>query len=106
MIREVSRNVGSDCYRAPAAEQNAMDRGLRPKACKLVRNRPLCQRVERKLQRKWSPQQISGWLKHENADDEWSQASHETIYRSLFIQARGAFKKEFQLYLRSKRSIR
>ena len=104
--REVSRNGGSHSYRASVGDQNALNTGLRPKACKLVQNRPLCQRIERKLQRKWSPQQIAGWLKRENPDDEWSQVSHETIYRSLFIQARGAFKKEFQLYLRSKRSIR
>jgi IS30 family transposase len=59
-----------------------------------------------KLRRKWSPEQISGWLKVEYPGDEWNQVSHETIYRSLFIQARGAFKKELQGYLRSKRSIR
>jgi IS30 family transposase len=62
--------------------------------------------VESKLRRKWSPEQIAGWLKRERPDDEQSQVSHETIYRSLFIQARGAFKKELQQYLRSKRSIR
>jgi IS30 family transposase len=62
--------------------------------------------VELKLRRKWSPEQIAGWLKIEYPGDEWNQVSHETIYRSLFIQARGAFKKELQAYLRSKRSIR
>lgn len=104
--REISRNGGCSNYRATQADQDTWDRALRPKTCKLVQNRRLCRIVERKLQRKWSPQQIAGWLKRENPDDEWSQVSHETIYRSLFIQARGAFKKEFQLYLRSKRSIR
>jgi IS30 family transposase len=104
--REVSRNGGCSHYRAIQADQNALDNALRPKVCKLVVNRPLCRRVELKLRRKWSPQQIAGWLKRENPGDEKNQVSHETIYRSLFIQARGAFKKELQAYLRSKRSIR
>ena len=104
--REISRNGGSHHYRATRADQNAWDRALRPKACKLVLNRPLCRVVELKLRRKWSPEQIAGWLKREQPGDEQNQVSHETIYRSLFIQARGAFKKELQQYLRSKRSIR
>jgi IS30 family transposase len=104
--REVKRNGGEDSYRAASADQNAWDRSERPKVCKLVQNRPLCRKVEMKLRRKWSPEQIAGWLKIENPGDEWNQVSHETIYRSLFIQARGAFKKELQAYLRSKRSIR
>lgn len=104
--REISRNGGNHDYRATQADQNAWNRGRRPKACKLLLNRSLCQRVEVKLRRKWSPQQIAGWLKREYPDNEQNQVSHETIYRSLFIQARGAFKKELQLYLRSKRSIR
>lgn len=104
--REISRNGGCSQYRAAKADQNAWNRALRPKACKLVLNRPLSTAVELKLKRKWSPQQIAGWLKHENPDDEFNQVSHETIYRSLFIQARGALKKELQEYLRSKRSIR
>jgi len=104
--REINRNGGVHDYRATQADQNAWDRAHRPKVCRLVMNRPLCRKVERKLRRKWSPQQIAGWLKRKHPGDKWSQVSHETIYRSLFIQARGAFKKEFQLYLRSKRSIR
>ena len=104
--REVKRNGGEHSYRAASADQNAWDRSERPKVCKLVQNRPLCRKVEMKLRRKWSPEQISGWLKIEYPGDEWNQVSHETIYRSLFIQARGAFKKELQAYLRSKRSIR
>ena len=104
--REISRNGGSRHYLATQANRNAWDRSLRPKACKLALNRPLCRIVEWKLRRKWSPQQIAGWLKREYPDNEQNQVSHETIYRSLFIQARGAFKKEFQQYLRSKRSIR
>jgi IS30 family transposase len=104
--REIDRNGGCAQYRATQADADALDRGLRPKRCKLVSNRPLSQVVELKLRRKWSPEQIAGWLKPENPGDEWNQVSHETIYRSLFIQARGALKKELQAYLRSKRSIR
>ena len=104
--REVNRNGGMNGYRATQADQNAWDRARRPKPCKLVLNRPLCDRVETKLRRKWSPQQIAGWLKWEYPGDDWNQVSHETIYRSLFIQARGALKKELQAYLRSKRHIR
>ena len=104
--REIGRNGGCSQYRATLADANAWDRALRPKVCKLVQNRPLCRTVELKLRRKWSPEQIAGWLKIEYPGDEWNQVSHETIYRSLFIQARGAFKKELQAYLRSKRSIR
>lgn len=106
LSREISRNGGSHHYRATRSDQNAWDRTARPKACKLILNRPLCRVVELKLRRKWSPEQIAGWLKREHPGDEQNQVSHETIYRSLFIQARGAFKKELQQYLRSKRSIR
>ena len=104
--REIDRNGGDRHYRAAQAEQNALDRALRPKVCKLVLNRPLSKVVESKLKMNWSPQQIAGWLKRANPGNERNRVSHETIYRSLFIQARGALKKELQEYLRSKRSIR
>ena len=104
--REINRNGGEEAYRAVGADQNAWDRALRPKNCKLVLNRKLCRLVERKLRRKWSPEQIAGWLKRTYPGDDWNQVSHETIYRSLFIQTRGALKKELQEYLRSKRHIR
>lgn len=104
--REIQRNGGSNDYRATQADQNAWARALRPKACRLVLNRPLCKQVEAQLRIKWSPQQIAGWLKREYPGDDWNQVSHETIYRSLFIQARGALKKELQDYLRSRRHIR
>jgi IS30 family transposase len=104
--REVERNGGCRKYRASQADKNALDRALRPKDCKLVLNRDLSKVVGLKLKRKWSPQQIAGWLKDKNPDDEFNQVSHETIYKSLFIQARGALKKELQEYLRSKRTIR
>ena len=104
--REINRNGGPERYRATSADQNAWDRAQRPKPCKLVLNRPLSRRIAAKLKRKWSPQQIAGWLKREYPGDDWNQVSHETIYRSLFIQARGARKKELQQYLRAKRHIR
>ena len=104
--REINRNGGCQDYRATIADKNAWAKALRPKACKLVLNRSLTKVVGLKLKRKWSPQQIAGWLKRENPGDEFNQVSHETIYLSLFIQARGALKKELQECLRSKRSIR
>lgn len=104
--REINRNGGYDCYRATQSDQAALDRALRPKSCKLSCNRSLARVVSRKLKRLWSPQQIAGWLKRENPNREQDQVSHETIYRSLYIQTRGALKKELQEYLRSKRTIR
>lgn len=104
--REINRNGGRANYRATPADQNAWDRAQRPKRCKLVRNRALARIVESKLRLLWSPEQIAGWLKRSFPADERYQVSHETIYRSLFVQARGALKKELQLYLRSKRTIR
>ena len=104
--REINRNGGADCYRAAQADKAAWDRALRPKTCKLVANRKLANLVAGKLQYQWSPQQIAGWLKHAYADDENSQVSHETIYRSLFIQARGALKKELLQHLRRTRAMR
>jgi IS30 family transposase len=92
--REINRNGGYDDYRATPAEQNAWDQALRPKRCKLVCNRALAQIVEDKLSLLWSPEQIAGWLKRAHPADEHNQVSHETIYRSLFVQARGALKKE------------
>ena len=104
--RELRRNGGYDGYRATQADQAAWDRAHRPKRCKLVCNRPLSHTVAAKLRLNWSPAQIAGWLKREYPDNESHQVSHETIYRSLFIQARGALKKELQQHLRSRRAIR
>jgi IS30 family transposase len=104
--REISRNGGVSCYRANQADQAAWDRAHRPKRCKLVENRPLARIVTGKLQLEWSPEQIAGWLKHAYPDDETYQVSHETIYRSLFIQARGALKKELLQHLRRTRGMR
>ena len=104
--REVERNGGSDFYRAERAERAACYHAHRPKLCKLAGNRPLSLKIAGKLQLNWSPEQIAGWLKRENPEDESNQVSHETIYRSLFIQARGVLKKELLQHLRSKRTIR
>jgi IS30 family transposase len=104
--RELQRNGGTTRYRAVQADQAAWGRARRPKRCKLIRHRALSRMVAAKLRLQWSPQQIAGWLKREHPEDESHQVSHETIYRSLFIQARGALKKELQQHLRSRRAIR
>ena len=104
--REVQRNGGCTRYRATRSDRSAWDRARRPKSCKLACHPTLCQRVSVKLERKWSPQQIAGWLKRENPNDETARVSHETIYRSLFIQARGVLKKELLAHLRATRAIR
>ena len=104
--REIKRNGGYDNYRAAKADQAAWDRGHRPKQCKLACHPMLKYIVATKLNRKWSPKQIAGWLKKTYPKEENKQVSHETIYRSLFIQARGVLKKELQLTLRTQRAIR
>lgn len=103
--REISRNGGCRSYRANQAEQAAWDRARRPKLCKLAQSPKLAQLVAEKLQIQWSPEQIAGWLKR-TYPDVADQVSHETIYRSLFIQARGALKKELLEYLRRSRAMR
>ena len=104
--REIRRNGGRAQYRASRADQAAWDRAQRPKACKLASNRALARLVAEKLQLEWSPQQIAGWLKRTYPDNESYQVSHETIYRTLFIQARGALKKELLQHLRRTRGMR
>ena len=104
--REINRNGGLKSYRANQAEQAAWDRARRPKSCKLVNNPTLRYNVARKLRSSWSPEQIAGWLKIAYPGNEDNQVSHETIYRSLFIQARGVLKKELQQCLRTQRAIR
>ena len=104
--REILRNGGQSCYRANQADQAAWDRARRPKNCKLAENHTLTRIVAAKLQCLWSPEQIAGWLKCAYPDDENNQVSHETIYRSLFIQARGVLKKELLQHLRRTRAMR
>jgi IS30 family transposase len=104
--REVKRNGGRRQYRACKADQAAWDRAHCPKSCKLAENRELARIVAEKLQLEWSPDQIAGWLKYTYPDDEHYQVSHETIYKTLFIQARGALKKELIQYLRKPRAMR
>lgn len=104
--RELRRNGGHSRYRAAAADKRAWRQALRPKPCKLAVHDHLRQLVTMKLEANWSPEQIAGWLKRTYPDDEAHQVSHETIYRSLFVQARGVLKKELQAHLRSGRAIR
>jgi len=104
--REVCRNGGYDRYRAAVADEQAWIRTRRPKRCKLASSPWLRQAVSRKLGLNWSPEQIAGWLKRTHPEDGSYQVSHETIYRSLFVQARGVLKKELLGHLRSKRTIR
>jgi IS30 family transposase len=104
--REVRRHGGRPPYRAHDADCQAWVLALRPKRCLLAMNRKLRDSVASKLSLEWSPEQISGWLKTEYPKDERMRVSHETIYRSLFIQARGVLKQELLGHLRSKRRIR
>jgi IS30 family transposase len=101
----VARHGGRAQYRANQADQQAWESALRPKPCLLATHSKL-QQIVAKLMQDWSPQQISGWLKRQYPNDESLRVSHETIYRSLFIQARGALKQELVRHLRSQRRIR
>ena len=102
--REISRNNGQRKYRAALADQAAWWRAKRPKICKLVAYPALARLVTAKLKLQWSPEQIAGWLKQEG--NEQHQVSHETIYKSLYIQARGALKRELLAHLRRTRGMR
>ena len=104
--REIKRNGGPESYRASQADESAWNRGRRPKTGKLAANRALARIVAGKLQRRWSPEQVAGWLKRTYPDDTSRQVSPETIYRSLFIQAHGALKKELVEHLRRSRVMR
>jgi IS30 family transposase len=104
--REVARHGGRPQYRASEADQQAWESALRPKLCLLAMHVKLQTIVASKLILDWSPEQISGWLKIQYPEDQSMRVSHETIYRSLFIQARGVLKKDLIQHLRSKRRIR
>ncbi|MES2188330.1 MAG: IS30 family transposase [Pseudomonadota bacterium] len=104
--RELHRNGGKDAYRAAVADQAAWSRGHRPKPCKLAQNPALAHIVATKMQNQWSLEQIAGWLKRTYPDEPALHVSHEAIYRTLFIQTRGALKKELLEYLRRTRGMR
>lgn len=104
--REINRNGGINIYRAAVSDKAAWTRACRPKLCKLACNKTLTTTVSHKLQKKWSPQQIAGWLKRMYPKDVSKRVSHETIYRSLYVQARGVLKKELLAHLRATRTIR
>jgi IS30 family transposase len=104
--REVARHGGRPLYRATEADQQAWESALRPKTCLLANHEQLRTTVASKLLLDWSPEQISGWLQSQYPNDASLRVSHETIYRSLFIQARGVLKQELVKHLRSQRRIR
>ena len=104
--REIRRNEGREGYRASQADKAAWNRARRPKPCKLALHQHLAQRVADKLQQHWSPEQIAGWLRRTYPNDRNRHVSHETIYRTLYIQARGALKKELLAHLRRTRVMR
>jgi IS30 family transposase len=104
--REVAANGGQRGYRACRADRAALRRARRPKVAKLVRCERLRAVVEAKLELRWSPTQISGWLAVTFPDEPEMRVSHETIYLSLFVQSRGALRKELTHYLRTRRSVR
>jgi IS30 family transposase len=104
--REIARNNGSDKYRAITADKRAWNQGNRPQACKLKRNPRLCSMVAKKLKLQWSPEQISGWLSLHHPNDQSLQVSHETIYKSLYVQTRGVLEKKLTRHLRRGKKIR
>ncbi len=104
--REVASNGGPRHYRATVADRQAWAKATRPKVCKLATNPVLAGIVTDKLQHRWSPQQIAGWLKLTYPDGPGMHVSHESIYRTLFVQSRGALRKELTAYLRTGRVIR
>ena len=104
--RETARHGGRRHYRAARADERAWDRARRPKLCKLAATPRLRELVATKLAEDWSPQQISGWLARTYAGEQALQVSTETVYRSLFVQARGVLRKELTAHLRTHRTMR
>jgi len=104
--RELKRNGGRHGYRASRADAAAWDRARRPKICKLASNRALARLVAGRLKLQWSPEEIAAWLRRTYPQDENRQVSHETIYKTLFIQARGALRKELLAHLRLRKAMR
>jgi len=104
--RELARHGGPDAYRAAAADRAAWEHARRPKRCRLATHRRLCALVAARLAQRWSPEQIAGWLATAFPDDPTMRVSHETIYRTLYVQTRGALKRELLAYLRRQRILR
>jgi IS30 family transposase len=104
--REITRNEGRSKYRAALADDRAWTAAKRPKPCLLAKNKALRKIVAEKLQEDWSPQQIAGWLDATAGDNSALRVSHETIYRSLYLQTRGVLRRELVARLRSKRTMR
>jgi IS30 family transposase len=106
VTRELNRHHGRRGYRAGEADQRTWESARRPQLCKLARQPALRELVAGKLEQDWSPEQIAGWLKARFPLDQTMRVSHETIYLTLFIQARGALKRELVAHLRHARSLR
>jgi IS30 family transposase len=110
LSREIRRHGGGPGgaahYRAVEADAAAWERARRPKRCRLAQAPRLCAMVAAKLRADWSPQQIAAWLMTTYPDDPTMRVSHETIYRTLYVQARGALKKELTAHLRRRRVMR
>jgi IS30 family transposase len=106
VTREIARNGGPSAYRAAEADASAWDRARRPKRCRLAAHPQLRYLVAGQLAADWSPEQISGWLKQQFPTNPGLHVSHETIYRTLFLQARGALKQELIAHLRTVRRLR
>src|SRR5680860_558444 len=106
ITREVNRNGGRAGYRAVAADRAAWKASARPKVCKLAARPDLAVVVTKRLKKRWAPQQIAGWLRRIHPDDPEQWVSHETIYRSLFVQTKGVLNHELTGYLRTKRVMR
>jgi len=104
--RELARNGGRKRYRPSVAEQAAWDRAARPKPCKLAVNPVLREHVITGLGLQWSPEQVAGWLTVEFPDDPELRVSYETIYLSLFVQAKGLLSQQLTRELRSGRGVR
>jgi IS30 family transposase len=104
--REVAWSGSRSRYRAWRADEEAVERRQRPKPAKLAINSKLCREVARGLRAQWSPQQIAARLVRDYPDDVEMRVSHETIYRTLFVQARGALRKELTTCLRTGRAQR
>jgi IS30 family transposase len=104
--REVGRHGGRQGYRAAVAEASTWARAVRPQRCRLAQRPALCACVAEKLAADWSPQQIAGWLKRTYPQEPGMQVSHETIYRSLFVQSRGVLRQELRRHLRHRKTMR